>query len=69
MLLKTDKIAVVDNTSVYVNDDMTENRDSIIKYVKCGIERVRKKGIETDLNAKIVFCPWTSRTRTQSGRS
>lgn len=56
MLLKTDKIAVVDNTSVYVNDDMTENRDSIIKYVKCGIERVRKKGIETDLNAKIVFC-------------
>lgn len=56
MLLKTDKIAVLDNTSVYVSDGMTENRDSIVKYVQYGMEKTRRKGINTNLNVKIVFC-------------
>lgn len=56
VLLKTDKIADLDSTSVYVSDNITENRDSIANSVQYGIKRARRKGINTDLNAKIVFC-------------
>lgn len=39
-----------------MSDDYTFDRDSIVAYTKYGVERVRQKGIDTELDVNIVFC-------------
>ena len=58
VLLKTDKIVVIGNTTVYVsdNEDFHFPSDSIAQYVRYGIDRLRGKGVDTDLDTRIIFC-------------
>ncbi len=56
VLIKTEKISNNGNVSIYVSDNYTFDRDSIIAYVNYGIQRIKNKGIDTPLKVNLCFC-------------